>query len=159
GGNHGGDRQGDQHQPTGGGGRRCPDREDAGPDHRAEADGDGVPQTQDAPQPGGLAHHPVVNDTGVGSRTVRDTVHSRSRERSTAPGRRSRAASPPSPCGKVTDTVTVTGPRWLPCSSRTFRAAAETSKASGSASREVSMSTSMPEHPATAASRSSTGEK
>jgi hypothetical protein len=54
-GDQGGDREGDEQAAAGRVERGGPHREDPGADHRAEADGDGVPEGQAASE-----GHPVI---------------------------------------------------------------------------------------------------
>src|SRR5580693_131098 len=74
-------------------------------------------------------------------------------------GRTARALSPSSPSGNLTRNVTLMSVSRLPLSSLIFSAPAVTSKDSGSARRDVTMSTSTAVQPAIAASSSSTGVK
>src|SRR5580704_6485934 len=93
------------------------------------------------------------------SSMVRLTVQSWSCDRRTASGSTARAASPPSPGGNTTRKVTSMAARWLPPESRTLSAPTSTPNASGSARREVRMSTSIAVHPPSAARSSSEGVK
>ena len=79
---------------------------------------------------------------GVPSSTVRDTVHSRSCDFRTASGSSALALSPCSPPGNLIRKVTMMSVRRLPPSSRTLSASTTISNFSGSARREVRMSTS-----------------
>ena len=74
-------------------------------------------------------------------------------------GRISRAASPPSPSGKVTSRVTLSCTRWLPPSSRTLWPSARAWKVSNGARLPAMWSRSAAPQPTRAASSSSTGVK
>jgi len=104
-----------------------------------------------------LALAALAEKAGVPSSTVRLTEHSRSCDLRTASGRMARALSPASPSGNLTRNVTTRSVRWLPSPSRTFSPSTVTSNESGSARREVRMSTSTAVQPPIAASSRSTG--
>ena len=96
---------------------------------------------------------------GVPSSTVRDTVHSRSCDFRTASGSSSLALSPSSPSGNLIRKVTTMSVRRLPASSRTLSASTRISNFSGSARRDVRMSTSTAVQPPIAVSSRSTAVK
>lgn len=95
--------------------------------------------------------------TGVGSMTVRLTVHSFSCESETSRGTSAAAAAPDSVSGKEIRKVTSTSDRWLPRLSETLTPLQSTTKDSGSLRRVVTSSTSTLVQPAIAASNNSTG--
>ena len=96
---------------------------------------------------------------GVPSSTVRDTVHSRSCDFRTASGSNSLALSPSSPSGNLIRKVTTMSVRRLPASSRTLSALTRISNLSGSARRDVRMSTSTAAQAPIAVSSRSTAVK
>src|SRR6266568_2425615 len=96
---------------------------------------------------------------GVPTSMVRPTVQSLSCDLRTTSGSTARASPPAAVSGNAIRNVTTISARRLPASSRTFSASTLTSKESGSARREVRMSTSMDVQPPIAASSSSVGVK
>src|SRR5262245_12409712 len=96
---------------------------------------------------------------GVPSSTVLPTVHHRSCDLRTASGSSARALSPASPLGKASSNVTSMPVSRLPVSSRTLVASTRTSNASGSARRDVTVSTSIAVHAPIAPRSSSVGLK
>ena len=102
---------------------------------------------------------PATYATGSPRVTVRPTVQSRSWICWMVRGRISRAASPPSPSGKVTSRVTVSWTRWLPPSSRILWPSARAWNVSNGARLPAMWSRSAAPQPTRAASSSSTGVK